>query len=58
MNTFGDLEMHEPLPEGGFVRKLWFGETDAYRDHLLRLDLESRQREIDRGRFKRRNWPY
>ncbi len=36
--------MREPLPEGGFVRKLWFGETDAYRDHLLRLDLESRQR--------------
>jgi GNAT superfamily N-acetyltransferase len=36
--------MQEPLPEGGFVRKLWFGETDAYRDHLLRLDPESRQR--------------
>ena len=36
--------MHEPLPEGGFVRKLWFGETDVYRDHLLRLDSESRQR--------------
>jgi GNAT superfamily N-acetyltransferase len=44
MNGLGDLEMHEPLPEGGFVRKLWFGETDAYRDHLLRLDADSRQR--------------
>jgi GNAT superfamily N-acetyltransferase len=28
--------------EGGFVRKLWDVETDAYRDHLLRLDSESR----------------
>ena len=34
--------MHEPLPGGGTVRKLWVGETDAYRDHLLRLDRESR----------------
>jgi len=44
MNTLGDPTMQEPLPEGGFVRKLWFGEIDAYRDHLLRLDAESRQR--------------
>ena len=36
--------MHEPLPDGGMVRKLWVGETDAYRDHLLRLDRESRNR--------------
>ena len=36
--------MQEPLPEGGVVRKLWFGETNAYRDHLLRLDPDSRQR--------------
>jgi GNAT superfamily N-acetyltransferase len=36
--------MHEPLPDGGAVRKLWVGETDAYRDHLLRLDHESRHR--------------
>jgi GNAT superfamily N-acetyltransferase len=36
--------MNEPLPEGGIVRKLWVGETDAYRDHLLRLDPESRRR--------------
>jgi GNAT superfamily N-acetyltransferase len=36
--------MHEPLPDGGIVRKLWVGETDAYRDHLLRLDPESRRR--------------
>jgi GNAT superfamily N-acetyltransferase len=38
------FEMQEPLPEGGTIRKLWVGETDAYRDHLLRLDEESRQR--------------
>jgi GNAT superfamily N-acetyltransferase len=37
-------EMNEPLPEGGTIRKLWIGETDAYRDHLLRLDSESRYR--------------
>jgi GNAT superfamily N-acetyltransferase len=36
--------MHEPLPDGGTIRKLWVGETDAYRDHLLRLDRESRGR--------------
>jgi GNAT superfamily N-acetyltransferase len=36
--------MNEPLPEGGIIRKLWTGETDAYRDHLLRLDPESRNR--------------
>jgi len=36
--------MQEHLPEGGAIRKLWVGETDAYRDHLLRLDSESRHR--------------
>jgi GNAT superfamily N-acetyltransferase len=36
--------MHELLPNGGTVRKLWVGEADAYRDHLLRLDPESRHR--------------
>lgn len=36
--------MNEPLPDGGIIRKLWTGETDAYRDHLLRLDPESRNR--------------
>ncbi|HZL29705.1 MAG TPA: GNAT family N-acetyltransferase [Pseudolabrys sp.] len=34
--------MSEPLPGDGTVRKLWIGETDAYRDHLLRLDRDSR----------------
>lgn len=36
--------MHEPLPDGGAIRKLWIGETEAYRDHLLRLDRDSRHR--------------
>jgi GNAT superfamily N-acetyltransferase len=36
--------MQESLPEGGAIRKLWVGETDTYRDHLLRLDRDSRQR--------------
>lgn len=36
--------MHEPLPDGGIIRKLWASETDAYRDHLLRLDRDSRYR--------------
>jgi len=36
--------MPEVLPDGGVIRKLWLGETGAYRDHLLRLDPESRHR--------------
>jgi GNAT superfamily N-acetyltransferase len=35
--------MQDPLPEGGTIRKLWVSETEIYRDHLLRLDLESRR---------------
>ncbi|MFY9624276.1 MAG: GNAT family N-acetyltransferase [Rhodoplanes sp.] len=35
--------MHEVFVEGGLIRKLWGVETDAYRDHLLRLDAESRR---------------
>jgi len=34
--------MHEALPRGGLIRKLWIGEADLYRDHLLRLDAASR----------------
>ncbi len=34
--------MSDSLNGIGTVRKLWIGETDAYRDHLLRLDRESR----------------
>jgi GNAT superfamily N-acetyltransferase len=35
--------MYEPLISGGSVRKLWVGETELYRQHLLRLDAESRR---------------
>jgi GNAT superfamily N-acetyltransferase len=38
------IEMHAPLPDAGIIRKLWSGEPDAYRDHLLRLDHDSRYR--------------
>ena len=34
--------MNDPLPGGGTVRKLWPAETDVYRNHLLRLDRDSR----------------
>jgi GNAT superfamily N-acetyltransferase len=43
-STFEETDMNEPLPDAGTIRKLWIGETDAYRDHLLRLDLDSRNR--------------
>lgn len=42
--TIEETYMNEPLPDGGTIRKLWIGETDAYRDHLLRLDHDSRHR--------------
>jgi len=35
--------MDEFLTDGGVIRKLWLGEAKAYRDHLLRLDPESRR---------------
>ena len=35
--------MHEPLISGGAVRRLWLGETELYRAHLLRLDAGSRR---------------
>jgi len=31
------------LVDGGAIRKLWVGETAKYREHLLRLDTESRR---------------
>jgi GNAT superfamily N-acetyltransferase len=35
--------MYEPLVSGGIVRRLWIGESELYRQHLLRLDAESRR---------------
>lgn len=35
--------MHDDHHEApGLIRKLWFGESDRFREHLLRLDPESR----------------
>jgi GNAT superfamily N-acetyltransferase len=46
--TSGD-HMHELLPPNGRIRKLWVGETAIYRDHLLRLDLQSRRSRFGGG---------
>jgi GNAT superfamily N-acetyltransferase len=35
--------MRDPLPHGTVIRKLWIGEADIYRDHMLRLDADSRR---------------
>ena len=35
--------MHQVFIEGGLIRKLWDVEAQVYRDHLLRLDHESRR---------------
>jgi GNAT superfamily N-acetyltransferase len=41
--------MQDILPEGGVVRKLWVGEAPKYRDHMLRLDPESRHSRFGGG---------
>jgi GNAT superfamily N-acetyltransferase len=41
--------MQDVLPEGGVIRKLWVGETAKYRDHLLRLDADSRHNRFAGG---------
>ena len=41
--------MHEPLIDGGVIRKLWISETELYREHLLRLDGESRRNRFGGG---------
>ena len=35
--------MYESLISGGAVRRLWIGGAELYRQHLLRLDTESRR---------------
>ncbi|MGZ9053230.1 MAG: hypothetical protein ACXW3N_13800 [Rhodoplanes sp.] len=40
---FAEALMQKVYIEGGVIRKLWDVETNAYRDHLLRLDAESRR---------------
>ena len=39
----------DPLPDAGLIRKMWIGEAHKYRDHLLRLDPESRHRRFGGG---------
>jgi GNAT superfamily N-acetyltransferase len=41
--------MLDVLPEGGVIRKLWVGETAKYRDHMLRLDPQSRHSRFGGG---------
>jgi len=35
--------MQEVLPEGAVIRKLWVGEAGQHREHMLRLDPQSRR---------------
>ncbi len=41
--------MQDVLPEDGMIRKLWIGEAAKYRDHVLRLDPESRHSRFGGG---------
>ena len=41
--------MQESLADGGVIRKLWMGEAEQYRNHLLRLDAESRHSRFGGG---------
>jgi GNAT superfamily N-acetyltransferase len=43
------MSVLDPLPDGGLIRKMWIGEAYQYRDHLLRLDSESRARRFGGG---------
>ena len=41
--------MQESMADGGLIRKLWIGEAEIYRDHLLRLDRDSRHSRFGGG---------
>ena len=41
--------MQEPLVDAGLIRKLWVTEAGIYRDHLLRLDRDSRHSRFGGG---------
>jgi GNAT superfamily N-acetyltransferase len=43
------MNIQDPLPDGGLIRKMWVGEAYKYRDHLLRLDPDSRARRFAGG---------
>jgi GNAT superfamily N-acetyltransferase len=48
-DTQQEALMRDALPEGGRIRKLWSGDTDIYRDHLLRLDGHARRSRFGGG---------
>jgi len=43
------MSLQDPLPNDGLILKMWIGEAARYRNHLLRLDLESRARRFGGG---------
>jgi GNAT superfamily N-acetyltransferase len=43
------MSPQDALPNSGLIRKMWIGEAYKYRDHLLRLDAESRHRRFGGG---------
>ena len=43
------MSPQDPLPNDGLIRKMWIGEAARYRNHLLRLDSESRARRFGGG---------
>ena len=43
------MNLQDPLPDGGLIRKMWIGEAARDRNHLLRLDAESRGRRFGGG---------
>ena len=43
------MSLQDPLPDSGLIRKMWIGEAARYRNHLLRLDAESRHRRFGGG---------
>ena len=47
------MSLQDLLPDSGLIRKMWIGEAARYRNHLLRLDTESRGRRFRRRRFGR-----
>jgi GNAT superfamily N-acetyltransferase len=43
------MSLQDPLPDSGLIRKMWIGEAARYRNHLLRLDPDSRHRRFGGG---------
>jgi GNAT superfamily N-acetyltransferase len=43
------MSLQDRLPDSGLIRKMWIGEAARYRNHLLRLDPDSRHRRFGGG---------